>query len=108
MPPAVTLGIRGGALAILALPASVLALALGLLWLLGLLCGKERRKYITSITENVTNAMVQIFRGLAASPTQAAIEQVQDPTVTFNATIGQSPVPVDDDQQLLPTPASER
>jgi hypothetical protein len=98
MPPAVTLGIRGGALAILALPASVVALALGLLWLLGLLCGKERRKYITSITENVTGALVKIFQELAASPTQAAIEQV-DPSVTFNATVGSSPILADADQQ---------
>jgi hypothetical protein len=67
MPPGISPGIRGVLLAVLAVPASVLALAVGLLWLLGLLCGQRRREYITGITQQAMSAIVGIFHGAAAA-----------------------------------------
>ncbi len=67
MPPGVLPGIRVAVLAVLAVPASVLALAIGLLWLLGLLCGQRRRDYITGITQQAMSAIVGIFHGAAAA-----------------------------------------
>ena len=63
MPTGVPPSIRGVVLAVLAVPASVLALAIGLLWLIGLLCGQRRRDYITGITQQAMSAIVGIFHG---------------------------------------------
>jgi len=79
MPPPIPAGIRGAVLAVLAVPATLIALAVGLLWLLGLLCGKNRREYITGITQQAMNAIVGIFHGANAVGQQrpAAIEAVR-------------------------------
>jgi hypothetical protein len=68
MPAGVPPGIRSVVLAVLAIPASVLAIAISLLWLLGLLCGQRRREYITGITQQAMSAIVGIFHGTAAAP----------------------------------------
>jgi hypothetical protein len=76
MLPGASPGIRFALLAVLAVPASVLALAVGSLWLLGLLCGKDRREYIIGITQQAMSAVVGIFHGAAAaSSTMAAAEK---------------------------------
>jgi hypothetical protein len=66
MSPEIPAGIRGAVLAVLAVPATLIALAVGLLWLLGLLCGKNRREYITGITQQAMSAIVGIFHGANA------------------------------------------
>lgn len=79
MLPGVSPGIRFAVLAVLAIPASVLALAVSLLWLLGLLCGKDRREYIARITQQAMSAIVGIFHGhVAVFPATAAAETRAD------------------------------
>jgi hypothetical protein len=63
IPPGVPPGIRSALLVVLVLPASLLALAVGLLWLLGLLCGESKRKYITAVTREARGTIVGLFHG---------------------------------------------
>jgi fumarate reductase subunit D len=46
-----------------AVPAAILVLFIGLLWLLGLLCGKERRKYITTLSRQAMGALAALLHG---------------------------------------------
>ena len=52
----------------LAVPAAVLALAIGLLWLLGLLCDKSRREYVTRITALAMSGIADMFHGRLPQP----------------------------------------
>jgi len=44
-----------------AVPASLLVLFVGLLWLVGLACGKERREYVTTISGQAMRAASTLF-----------------------------------------------
>jgi hypothetical protein len=49
--------------AAVAIPASLLVLFVGLLWLLGLACGDKRRTYVTTISDQAMRAACAMFRG---------------------------------------------
>jgi hypothetical protein len=50
-------------------PVVLLVLFTGLLWLLGLLCGRERRRYITNLSKQAMGAMGALLHGpTAVSP----------------------------------------
>jgi hypothetical protein len=51
-----------------ALPVTLISLFIGLLWLIGLACGKERRQYVTKISEQAMHAISSIWQG--ASPAE--------------------------------------
>lgn len=63
MLPGVSPGMRGAVLIVVTVPMSVIALAISLLWILGLLCGKDRRKYITGISQQAMTAIVGVLHG---------------------------------------------
>lgn len=44
-------------------PAALLIIFIGLVWLLGLACGKDRREYVTKISEQAMNAISLMFQG---------------------------------------------
>jgi len=46
----------------------VLALAIGLLWLFGLLCDKSRREYVTRITDLAMSGIADLFHGRLPQP----------------------------------------
>ena len=78
MLPGVSPGIR---FAVLAVPASVLALAIGLLWLLGLLCGQRRREFITGITQLAMSTIVGIFHGQVPAFSATAVAEKRSAAV---------------------------
>jgi len=47
----------------LIIPVTVLSLLVGLLWLLGLACGKDRRQYVTKISGQVMRAIIWMWQG---------------------------------------------
>ena len=46
-----------------AIPLAILVLFIGLLWLLALPCGKERRSYVTAISAQVMRAISTFMAG---------------------------------------------
>ena len=60
MPPGFWLGIRA---ALVAVPASLLVMYLGVLELAGLFCDEARRKYVTELSEQAVWAIVALFHG---------------------------------------------
>jgi hypothetical protein len=53
--------------AAVALPVVLIIIFLGLLWMLGLGCGKERRKYVTELSKKACNT-IAILYGSAPQP----------------------------------------
>jgi len=47
------------------IPAVLLVLFIGLLWLLGLACGKERRRYVTTLSQQAMDAVGVLLHGPA-------------------------------------------
>jgi hypothetical protein len=65
MPPGVgTAVVR----AVAVVPVVLLVLFTGLLWLLGLLCGRERRRYITVVSRLAMEAIGALLHGSAGVP----------------------------------------
>ena len=52
-------------------PVVLLVLFTGLLWLLGLLCGPERRKYILSVSRQAMGMVNQLLQGPATIAPQS-------------------------------------
>jgi hypothetical protein len=48
----------------------MLMLFVGILWLLGLACGKDRREYVTAISEQAMRAASSLFHGDFGGPDQ--------------------------------------
>jgi hypothetical protein len=44
-------------------PVVLLVLFTGLLWLLGLLCGRERRRYVTDLSRQAMEAIAALLHG---------------------------------------------
>jgi hypothetical protein len=44
------------------IPAALLVLLIGVLWLLGLACDKDRRSYVTTISEQAMGAIQVLMR----------------------------------------------
>jgi len=55
-------------------PAVLLVLFTGLLWLLGLMCGRERRRYVTDLSQQAMGAIGTLMHG-PAIPVQPANRQ---------------------------------
>jgi hypothetical protein len=51
------------------IPVVLIVLFIGLLWLLGLMCGGERRRYVTDLSQQAMEALEAWLRG-PALPTQ--------------------------------------
>ena len=49
-------------------PVVLLVLFTGLLWLLGLVCGRERRRYITNLSQQAMGAIGALLYGPSAPP----------------------------------------
>jgi hypothetical protein len=56
------------------IPATLLIVFIGLLWLLGLLCDKDRRNYVVTLSQQAMDAVGILVRGSpsARSPTPLA------------------------------------
>lgn len=54
------------------LPAVLIILFIGLLWLLGLVCGQARRRYVTNLSQQAMTAVGVLLHGLADVPRPAA------------------------------------
>jgi putative Mn2+ efflux pump MntP len=54
------------------IPAVLLVLFTGLLWLLGLICGRERRRYVTGLSRQAMGAIGVLLHGPPALPPQPA------------------------------------
>ena len=50
-------------------PVVLLVLFTGLLWLLGLMCGRERRRYVTGLSQQAMRAIGPLLHGPAAPGT---------------------------------------
>jgi hypothetical protein len=50
------------------IPVVLLVLFMGLLWLLGLMCGRERRRYVTNLSQQVMGTVGTLLYGPYASP----------------------------------------
>lgn len=50
-----------------ALPVTLLSLFIGLLWLIGLACGKDRREYVTKISDQAMCAISSIWQSTGPS-----------------------------------------
>jgi hypothetical protein len=45
------------------IPVVLLVLFTGLLWLLGLMCGRERRRYVTNLSQQALNVIGELLHG---------------------------------------------
>jgi hypothetical protein len=54
--------------AIAVIPATLLILFIGLLWLLGLFCGNERRSYVIAVSQQAMDAVGILLRGSPGTP----------------------------------------
>jgi hypothetical protein len=50
------------------IPVIMLVLFMGLLWLLGLMCGRERRLYVTNLSQQAMEAIGALLHGPPAPP----------------------------------------
>jgi hypothetical protein len=50
------------------IPAVLLVLFVGLLWLLGLMCGRERRRYVTDVSQQAMTVIGALLPGSPALP----------------------------------------
>jgi hypothetical protein len=48
------------------IPVVLLVLFIGLLWLLGLICGWERRRYVTNLSQQAMSAVGALLHGPSA------------------------------------------
>jgi len=81
MPPGFWLGIRA---ALVAVPAIVLVIYLGLLELAGLFCDEGRRDYVTELSDQAMWAIVALFHGygpLARPPKRKHVADSRRPAV---------------------------
>ena len=62
-------------------PVVLLVLFTGLLWLLGLMCGRERRRYVTDLSQQAMGAIGTLMHG-PATPVQPANRQGRQRGVT--------------------------
>ena len=58
-------------------PVTLLMLFIGLLWLLGLLCGKDGREYVTKISSQAMRAATVMLQGAGRAEPAALGEAVQ-------------------------------
>jgi fumarate reductase subunit D len=58
------------------IPVVLLVLFTGLLWLLGLMCGRERRRYVTDFSRQAMTAIGVLLHG---SPAPPAHNRAEDP-----------------------------
>jgi hypothetical protein len=49
-------------------PVTLIVLFTGLLWLLGLMCGRERRRYVTDLSQQAMDAIGVLLHGSPAPP----------------------------------------
>jgi fumarate reductase subunit D len=63
------------------IPVVLLVLFTGLLWLLGLICGRERRRYVTDLSQQAMGAIGTLMHG-PAIPVQPANRQGPQPGMT--------------------------
>jgi hypothetical protein len=54
-----------------AVPVTLLSVFIGLLWLLGLACGKDRRQYVTNISEQAMRAISAIWHDASVAQLSA-------------------------------------
>ena len=50
------------------IPVILLVLFMGLLWLLGLMCGRERRRYVTNLSQQAMEAIGALLHGPPPAP----------------------------------------
>jgi putative Mn2+ efflux pump MntP len=50
------------------IPVVLIVLFTGLLWLLGLMCGRDRRRYVTDLSQQAMGAISVLLHGSAAVP----------------------------------------
>jgi hypothetical protein len=58
--------------AVVVVPVVLLVLFTGVLWLLGLMCGRERRRYVITLSQQAMNAAGVLLHGSPASQRTAS------------------------------------
>jgi hypothetical protein len=64
--------------AIAVVPVVILVLFVGLLWLMGLFCSKERRGYVVRISSQVVHTLAPLLHGNPASELRMSVQRRQD------------------------------
>jgi|HubBroStandDraft_5_1064220.scaffolds.fasta_scaffold143743_1 hypothetical protein len=60
------------------IPVVLLVLFTGLLWLLGLMCGRERRRYVTNLSRQAMGAIGTLLHGPPAPPSAPSTQRRAD------------------------------